>query len=614
MIRSITTIAIVIFFFMAPGHLAAETVLKNHAIAMTGEPKYGTGFNAFDYTNPDAPKGGRIKLSALGTFDSLNGFISKGVEADGIALIYDTLATQSLDEPFSLYGLVAKTLEWAADRSWITFHLNPKARFHDGHPILAEDVQFTFEQLITKGDPRYKQYYSDVDKVAVLGKRRVQFIFKNADNKELPLIISQLPVLPKHYWQDKDFGATTLDPPLGSGPYRIADVKPGRAITYERVDNYWAKDLPVNRGINNFDAITYDYYRDTTVSLHALKSGEYDFRQEYSSKDWATGYSGPPFEQNMINKVLIENEVNQGMQGFIFNTRRPLFKDARVRRALAHAWDFEWSNKNLFYNQYTRSNSYFSNSELASTGLPSKDELAILNPLRKHLPAEVFTQSYRAPKTDGSGNIRSNLRQAVQLLREAGWVIKNKKLTNQATGEPFVFEIILFQPEFERIVLPFKKNLSKLGVELTIRTIDLSQYINRIRSFDFDMMVSSFPQSMSPGNEQRSYWHSSTADVAGSRNLMGIKNPAVDQLIELVIAAPTRKDLVTRVHALDRALLWGHYLIPHYHIAAYRVAYWNMFKRPATPPKYALGFNTWWIDPAQQAKVQQYRQGLNKKN
>lgn len=614
MTRNMTAITIGLLLLMAPGLLVAEEIQKSYAIAMTGEPKYGADFTAFEYANPDAPKGGRIKLSALGTFDSLNNFISKGVEADGIAMIYDTLTTQSLDEPFSLYGLVAKTLEWAADRSWIIFHINPKARFHDGHPILAEDVQFTFEQLITKGDPRYKQYYGDVDKVEVLDKHRVKFIFKNANNKEMPLIISQLPVLPKHYWQDKDFGATTLDPPLGSGPYRIADVKPGRAITYERVDTYWAKDLPVNRGMYNFDAITYDYYRDTTVSLHALKSGEYDFRQDYSSKDWATQYSGPPFEQDMIKKELIENEVNQGMQGFIFNTRRPLFKDPRVRRALAYAWDFEWSNKNLFYNQYTRSNSYFSNSELASTGLPAKGELAILNPLRDHLPAEVFTQAYRAPATDGRGNIRSNLRQAFQLLREAGWAIKNKKLINQTTGEPFVFEMILFQPEFERIVLPFKKNLSKLGIDLTVRTIDLSQYINRIRSFDFDMMVSSFGQSMSPGNEQRSFWHSSTAEVPGSRNLMGIKNPAVDRLIDLVIAAPTRDDLVIRVHALDRALLWGHYLIPHYHIAAYRVAYWNMFQRPSMPPKYALGFQTWWIDPVQQAKVQQYRQGLNKKN
>ena len=571
-----------------------------HALAMHGEPKYGSDFQHLDYANPDAPKGGTVRLAAIGTFDSLNPFTLKGVAVAGIGNIFDTLTVRSDDEAFTEYGLIAETIEVPEDRSYVAFKLRPEARFHDGQPITVEDVIFTLNTLKTDGHPFFRAYYANVEKAEKIGERTVKFSFSGGENRELPLIIGQMNVLPKHYWANKDFTKTTLDPLLGSGPYKITAVDPGRSITYELLEDYWAKDLPIMRGKNNFGTIRYDYYRDQTVALEALKAGEYDFRSENTSKLWATGYDSPALEQGWLIKEEIAHQNSTGMQGFVFNTRRDFFKDPKVRQALAYAFDFEWTNKTLFYGAYTRTHSFFSNSELAATGLPSAQELEILEPFRDQLPEEVFTQVYEPPTTDGSGKVRSNLRVAFNLLKEAGWRVKNKKLTHAETGQAMVFEILLVSPAFERIVLPFKKNLERLGIDVSVRTVDVAQYQKRAETFDFDMMVGNFGQSLSPGNEQRDFWGSEKADVQGSRNIIGIKNPVIDHLIDSVISAPDRDSLITRTRALDRVLLWNHYVIPQYHIRTFRVAYWNKFSRPAITPKHALGFNTWWVDPDKQ--------------
>jgi len=589
-----------------------QKITFTHALAMTGTPKYAEDFKHFAYANPDAPKGGDLKMGAIGTFDTFNQFIIRGVPAAGISLLYDTLTVQSLDEPFTQYGLLASKIEMPADRSWVAYHLNSKARFHDGKPVTAADVAFSFNLLMEKGDPLYGKYWADVEKVEVLDDLSVKFYLGARPNPELALILGQLTVLPKHYWEGRDFTKPDITIPIGSGPYKILEFKPGRSITYTRDDTYWAKDHPVNKGRYNFATMTYDYYRDPTVSLHAFKAGEYDFRQENISRAWATAYSGPPFENGFILKEEIDNDVNQGMQCFVYNTRRPLFKDSKVREALAYAFDYEWTNKNLFFGQYTRSRSFFSNSELASSGLPGPRELKILEPYRNQLPGSVFEKEYRPPKSNGSGNIRANIRIALRLLQQAGWEIKGKKLVNKKSGEPFRFEILLYDASFERVVLPFKKNLARLGIEMDIRVVDTAQYINRRRDFDFDMMIATFGQSESPGNEQREYWGSSAADIPGTRNFAGLKNPVVDEMIEQIISAPNREELVSATRALDRVLLWQHIVIPQWHIAKFRVAYWNKFSRPQIIPRYSLGFDTWWIDPMKNAKLMDYKKKLKK--
>ena len=577
----------------------------SHGIAMHGDLKYGPNFTHFDYVNPDAPKGGEAKLFALGTFDSFNPFIIKGNPAEGVARIYDTLLTPSADEPFSEYGLLAEKVETPADRSWVAFTLRPNARWHDGQPITAEDVIWSFNTLRTKGAPFYRAYYAQVDTVEKTGDRTVKFTFKPGENRELPLILGQFPILPKHYWETREFDKTTLEPPLGSGAYRLAAFEPGRWVRYERVKDYWGKDLPVNVGRDNFDEIRVDYYRDSTVSLEAFKAGEYDFRPEMSAKDWATAYDFPAGRRGLVRKENIPNDRPVGMQGYGFNTRRPLFQDSRVRAALAYAFDFEWSNKTLFYDQYTRTRSYFDNSELAATGLPGPAELAILEPYRGRVPDEVFTTEYQPPKTDGSGNLRDNLRTAAELLKQAGWEIdpKTHVLTNEATGQPMEFEILLVEPLFERITLPFVKNLERLGIAARVRTVDDAQYRRRLDDFDFDVFVGTWPESLSPGNEQRDFWNSPFADRKGSRNTLGIKDPAVDALVETVIAAPDRASLVNRVHALDRVLQWGHYVIPQWHIAYDRIAYWDKFGRPAITPTQGVQLDTWWVDPTKAAAL-----------
>nr|WP_235906738.1 extracellular solute-binding protein [Pseudomonas saliphila] len=569
---------------------------ESHALTLYGEPpKYSADFSHFDYVNPQAPKGGTLRLSGFGSFDSLNGFISRGAAADQLNLLYDTLTFHSLDEPFTEYGLLAERIERPEDNTWVRFHLRDEARFHDGQPVTAEDVVFTFNTLVEKGAPFYRAYYADVKEVVADSERSVTFHFHNGQNRELPLVLGQLPVLPAHYWAERDFERNGLEHPLGSGPYQVENVRPGRSITYKRVEDYWAADLPVLRGFYNFDRVVVDYYRDTGVALEAFKAGQFDFNQEVSARNWATGYDSPALKAGQIIKEEIANQNTQGMQGFVFNLRRPHFQDRRVRHAISLLFDFEWANGRLFHSAYTRSASYFANSKLAATGTPTEQELSLLDPLRDQLPDETFGPAYTPPKTDGSGNIREQMREAYALLQEAGWRIENDQLVNEQ-GEPLSFEFLLVQADFERVLLPFKRNLASLGIELNLRRIDTSQYINRLRSRDFDMVVSGFGQSNSPGNEQREYWHSSSADNPGSRNLMGLKDPAVDTLVEGLIQADSREALVTHTRALDRVLRVSHLLVPNFHTDVYRVAYWNKFAHPTQPPKYDIGLFTWWVD------------------
>ena len=572
----------------------AQLATKTHAIAMHGRPKYPAGFSHFDYVNPDAPIGGTVRMATVGSFDSLNAFIIKGQPASGLGGTYDSLTTASADEPFTQYGLLAESMEVPDDRSWAIFNLRPQARWHDGRPVTAEDVVFTFETIRTQGAPQFRFYYADIKTIEILGPRRVKFVFAGNENRELPLIIGQQSILPKHYWKDRDFSKTTLEPPLGSGPYRITGLEPGRYIVYERVPDYWGWDLAVNRGTNNFGLIRYDYYRDETVQIEALKAGEYDFRLENSSKHWATAYNLPEVDQGLMVKEEIGHNRSVGMQGYVYNTRRALFQDPRVREALAYAFDFERANKTLFYGQYTRTRSYFENSELAAHGLPDEAESALLNPFKDQLPPRVFTESYQPPRTDGSGRIRSNLGQAVELLKAAGWQIQDGKL--QKNGQPFTFEILLYAPLFERISLPFAKNLERLGITAKVRTVDVAQYIKQLETFDFDMFVHVWGQSLSPGNEQRNFWGSAAADQPGSENYAGIKIPAIDTLVETIISAPDRETLVTRCRALDRVLQWGFYVIPHWHINYDRFIYWNKFGRPKVTPAQGAQFTTWWVD------------------
>ena len=594
---AVVCVAVILVTALTPwGTGRAVPAAPAHGLSMYGDLAYGPDFRHFRYVDPRAPRGGAVKLFAIGTYDTLNQFILKGAAAVGLGQVFETLTVSSADEAFSEYGLVAETIETPPDRSWVAFTLRDTARFHDGSPITVEDVIWTFQTLRAKGHPFYRSYYAQVASVEAAGPRRVRFTFKSGVNRELPLIIGQLPVLPKAWWATRDFTKTTLEPPLGSGPYRVSAVDPGRSITYERVKDYWAAELPVNVGRHNFDTIRYDYYRDGTVALEAFKGGAYDFRAENSAKNWARGYDVPAAREGRIRKEEIPNEVPTGMQGFVYNARREVFRDPRVRKALGYAFDFEWSNTHLFYGAYTRTVSYFSNSELAAEGLPTNAERAVLEPFRDRLPSEVFGEAPRPPAT-GADGVRPNLLEALRLLAEAGWVVRDMRLVQAATGRPMTFEILNNEPTWERVVLPFVQNLARLGVTARVRTVDAAQYEYRLKHFDFDMTVMVVPQSLSPGNEQADFWGSEAARTPGSRNLAGISDPVVDELIMQLIAAPDRPGLIARTRALDRVLRAGYYVIPQWHITAFRVAYWDRFGRPAVSPKYRLGFDTWWIDP-----------------
>ncbi|MGR3992851.1 MULTISPECIES: extracellular solute-binding protein [Pseudomonas] len=568
-----------------------------HALTLYDEPpKYPASFKHFDYVNPDAPKGGTFRQSGFGGFDSLNPFINKGVTAENVGSIYDTLMRQSLDEPFTEYGLVAGKIEKAPDNSWVRFYLRPEARFHDGHPMRADDVVWTFNTLVSQGAPLYKVYYGDVAEVIAEDPLKVLFKFKHKNNRELPLILGQLPVLPKHWYENREFNRGNLEIPLGSGPYRVAEVKAGRSVRFERVKDYWAKDLPINRGMFNFDVMTFDYYRDSTVALEALKAGQFDYNLEVAAKNWANAYNVPAVREGRLIKEELPNGNPTGMQGFVFNLRKPMFQDVRVRKALSLLLDYEWTNKQLFNGAYTRTSSYFENSDMAAKQPATPDELKILEPLRGKIPEQAFTEVFKNPVSDGSGMIREQQRQAYKLLQEAGWKIVDDKMVD-AQGKPVVIEFLLAQTEFERVLLPFKRNLADLGIELTLRRVEVPQYINRLRSRDFDMIVSGFPQSSSPGNEQREFWTSGAADNPGSRNFIGLRDPAIDQLVEQLINADSRQSLINHARALDRVLQWGYYVIPNWHIKTWRVAYWNHIGHPKVSPKYDVGIDTWWIKP-----------------
>ncbi len=504
---------------------------------MYGEPKYGPDFTHFDYVNPNAPKGGTIRLGQRGTFDSFNSFIPKG----------------------------------------------------------------------TPGPSSTIDYYGSVAGAEKVGERRVKFTFTEKGNRELPLIVGELEILPKHYWEaeGRDFTKTTLEPPLGSGPYRVAEFEAGRHVVLERVEDYWGKDLAVNRGVNNFDRIRYEYYRDETAIRLAIKSGRIDYRDENQAKAWALEYDVPPVRDGWLKKIAIPHQRPTGMSAFVMNIRRPVFQDWRVRRALAFAFDFEWTNRNIFFGQYTRTKSYFSNSELAATGLPEGEELEILERYRGRVPDEVFTTPYWVPGTDGSGWPRENLKRAFELLAEAGWIVEDMQLVNAETKEPLTFEILYLSPDFERIVLPFIRNLNRLGIAAKPRFVDPSQYFNRLRAFDYDMIWTGWGESESPGNEQRDFWSSDAADSNASRNYVGIKNPVIDELIELLIVAPTRESLIARTRALDRVLLWNHYVIPNWHLRKQRLLYWNKFSRPEKPSRYGTRTSWWWFDPAKAARLEQ---------
>ncbi len=586
----------------------SDHVHKAHAIAMHGEPKYGPDFTHFDYVNPEAPKGGTIRLGVPRTFDSFNPFIPKGTP--GPSSTIDRLLSHSGDEAFTEYGLIAETIEWPEDRSWVIFTLRPEARWHDGKPITVEDVIWTLETLKTKGRPFYRFYYGSVASAEKIGERRVKFTFTEKGNRELPLIVGELQILPKHYWEaeGRDFTKTTLEPPLGSGPYRVAEFEAGRHIVLERVEDYWGKDLPVNRGFNNFDRIRYEYYRDESAIRLAIKSGRIDYRDENQAKAWALEYDVPPVRDGWLKKVAIQHQRPTGMSAFVMNIRRPVFQDWRVRRALAFAFDFEWTNTNIFFGQYTRSESYFSNSELAATGLPEGEELEILARYRGRVPDQVFTTPYRAPKTDGSGWPRENLKRAFELLAEAGWIVEDMKLVNAESKIQMAFEILYLSPDFERIVLPFIRNLKRLGIAARPRFVDPSQYINRRRAFDYDMIIEGWGESDSPGNEQQLYWSSAAADSNASRNYVGIKNPVIDELIEMLVVAPTRESLIARTRALDRVLLWDHYVIPNWHLRKQRLLYWDKFSRPEPLAKFGTSYGFWWFDPAKAAKLEQRKE------
>ena len=565
-----------------------------HGLSLFGAPALGKNFAHYPYVNPQAPKGGELRVAAIGSFDNLNNFTIKGSAAEGLGMIYDTLMDASLDEPSTAYGLIAETVSHPADYASVTFVLRKQARFHDGSPVRAEDVAFSLEAL-RAANPFYRAYYRDVAGTDILGPHTIRIRFAARGNRELPLILGQLPILPKAYWtrEGRSLEETTLDPPPGSGPYIIERINAGRSITYKRNENYWARDLNVAQGRFNFERIKYEYFGDDTIAFEALKAGDIDYRREFSSRIWATGYDIDAVTQNRLKLETVPLKNGKGMQAFIFNTRRSPFDDARVREALNWAYDFEWTNKNLFYGQYARTGSFFEGSELAATGKPDAAELKFLEPLRGQIPDKTFGPRIANPVADGSGNIRTHLRKARALLEEAGWKIDAGKLKRGSTQ--FEMEFLLVQPAFERIVAPYIRNLERLGITARTRIIDPSQYQNRLNNYDFDAVVASFGQSLSPGNEQRDYWSSQSADTPGGKNLIGIRDPAVDALIEKLIFAASRAELVAATRALDRVLLSNHYVVPQWHAPHERLAYWQKLAHPARMPGLALGFpDLWW--------------------
>ena len=592
--------AVVLAALLAAGAPAAEA--GSHGIAMHGPPKYGAGFEHFDYVNPGAPKGGELRRARTGTFDSLNPFIVKGVRAYGRHLVFETLMRRAWDEPFSLYGLVAESIEVPDDRSSVTFVLRPEARFHDGSPITTDDVVFSWETLKEQGRPNHRLFYRQVRRVERPGPRSVRFVFDSeSPDRELAMLMGLMPILSKSWYETVTFEETTLDPPLGSGPYRIESIDPGRSIVYRRDPDWWGRDLAVNRGQYNFDRIRFDYYRDADVMMEAFKAGDYDFRDEPSAARLATGYDFPAVTDGRVKVERLAHGRPSGMRAFVFNARREIFADRTVRHALAHAFDFAWINQALLHGAYVRTRSIFDNSELGSRGVPEGGELARLELHRDRLPPELFDAAYRPPGDDGS--VRANLREARRLLAEARWAVRGGELRRELDGLPMAFEILLVHPGNEKIALAFARNLERLGVEARVRTVDTAQYQNRRNVYDFDMLIYRWGMSLSPGNEQAFYWGAAAAGQEGTRNYPGVRDPVVDSLIKRMTNVRSREEFVDTIRAMDRVLLWGHYFVPLYHRNDDYVAYWDKFGRPEATPLYGVVVEAWWEDEVKAAAL-----------
>ena len=584
--------------------LLAAMLLASHAMA---EPTYGlsllgplklpAGFTHFPDASPDAPKGGNVNLAAVGSFDSLNPFIIRGSPAAAAAQVWETLMAPNVDEAEASYCHLAQSVDVSDDHRTVTFALRPEAKFSDGTPVLASDVVWSFNMLRTQGRPFYRSYWADVADAQAPDARTVVFHLKAGDNRELPEILGQVPVLPEHWWKGRDFSAPLVDAPVGSGPYAVDRVVMGQTIVMKRRPDWWAADMPTGRGLDNFDTVRTDYYRDPTVAFEAFKAGQVDWRQENVAKNWATAYDFPAVAKGTVKLESLPHKLPTGMQAFAMNTRRDVFKDPRVRQAMDELFDFQWMNKNLFYGKYTRTESYFSNSEFASSGVPQGAELALLEPFRAELPAGLFNQPFTLPVTDGSGNNREGLRRALDLLQQAGWTVRDHRLVN-AAGQPMSFEILLVEPAFERIALPYAQWLGRLGIDVHVRTVDAAQFQKRMDDLDFDMASVSVGESESLGNEQIDFWSCRSAGEKGTENYSGVCSKAVDALVADVVGAKTHEDLVTAAHALDRVLLWNWYMVPQWHLQEVWVAYWNRFGHPAGVVRTGVDFSTWWVDAA----------------
>lgn len=587
---------------------ASAAVYKQHGYALYGLPRYTSDFQHLDYVNPDAPKGGTLRVMGNGTFDTLNPYTLKGTspvntgnfQHYGITELNEPLMVgtgvydPSGDEPYSAYGLIAETLEFSDDRSWVVFNLRPEARFHDGQPITARDVEFSWRLLSEQGHPNYRSMLQEVERVDILGQHRIRFVFGRSDNPLLILRLSELPVLPEHYWRDRNFADTTFEPGLNSGPYRITDVRPGRRLVFERVKNYWGRDLPINRGKYNVDRLEVEFYRDNNVAFEAFKAGLFDFYFDHKASNWENAYDFPAVRNGQVRKRAVPHQIPSATQALFFNTRRAPFDQRQVRQALGMMFDFEWSNRVLFYDAYQRSLSYYPNSPFSASDIPVGQEFLYLSPHREALPSALFLEPFRLPVTDGRGIPREHLRQVVELFAEAGWTLRQGRLVNK-NNQPLVFEVLLVNPSLERILQPYRANLSRLGIELRVRTVDRAQYKARLDQFDYDMILATLPQSLSPGLEQHGYFHSSQRDVKGSRNYAGVSHPVVDDLLEHLLAATTREEQIGAARALDRVLLWQHYTIPNWYINYHRIAHRRWLKSPETPP-YSLAIRSWWID------------------
>ena len=579
-----------------------------HGYAVFGQPKYPKDFSHLDYLNPDAPKGGTLRVMGSGTFDTLNPYTLKGSspistgnfyqyginELNEPLMVGSGIYDPSGDEPYSAYGLIAESLEFPDDRSWVVFNLREQARFHDGRTITAHDVAFSYRLLSEQGHPNYRAMLQEVERIDLLGTHRIRFIFKSADNPLLILRLGELPVLPEHYWRDRNFGDTTFEAALNSGPYRIAEVSPGRRLVFQRVEDYWGKDLPINRGKYNFDRMEVEFYRDNNVAFEAFKAGEFDIYLDHKASNWANAYDFPAVTSGAVVKRAIDHQIPSSTQGLFFNTRRAPFDQRAVRQALGMLFDFEWSNRVLFYDAYQRSLSYYPNSPFSATGLPAGQEFLYLDQHRDQLPPELFLQPFRLPTTDGRGIPRDTLRKAVELFKQAGWTLQDGRLQND-DGRSLAFEVLLVNPSLERIVLPWRTNLARLGIELHIRTVDRAQYKARLDQFDYDMILTTLPQGLSPGHEQYTYFHSSQRNVKGSRNYAGIDNPVVDSLLAKLLNAKTRTRQIAAAQAIDRVLLWEHYTIPNWYINYHRIAHRSTLRSPPTPP-YSLAIRSWWMD------------------